>query len=371
MLKREGVMSKTILFLILMGSMLGTAAAQGPVVRAYLYNSSVNSIVLNYPYEAPTETLPVRPSLTLTGTDLSDGSYDLLVRLEARGQSLHEEKAGIRVENEKFDKSFELQQPYPAAEAVSWELSAPNQPHLAGRTTLKWSHFYGRVKYLSGKPHLTYIHLLPVTWGDPGDIYVPVTEDGTFEAQVPARVYGVINVNGVGYRFDSLERWAWDYDLTRDREETFSIGRMEVYGMRAYHINGGPPTVFVSFRPTSLTRVLKFDADGNGILDESEMKSLQAASKDSSTVLGPELRAENVKVWFDGQELPILRFDKVPEAQGGGMWQVNYILQIAPPDWKLLSGAWHEIKLEVSSQEELRGTKITDWGQGSVGFLKQ
>jgi hypothetical protein len=368
-LKQEEVMSRPILLFVLMGSMLGTATAQGTVVRAYLYNSSAHSIVVKYPYEAPSETLPVRPSLTLTGTDLSNGNYDLVVRLEARGQSLHEEKANIRVVNGSFEKGFELQQSYPAADTVSWELSAPNQSRLAGRATLKWSHFYGRVKYLSGKPRLTYIHLLPVTWGDPGDIYVPVADDGMFDAQVPSRVYGVINVNGAGYRFDSLERWAWDYDLTRDREDTFTIGRIEVYGMHAYHINGGPPTVFVAFRPTSLTRVLKYDADGNGILDESEMKTMLEASKNSPTVLGPELRAENVKVWFDGESLPILRFDMVPEAEGDGKWQVDYILQIAPHDWKHIVGGWHEIKLEVSSQEELRGTKMTDWGQGSVGFL--
>ncbi|MGD0322876.1 MAG: hypothetical protein ABSD45_03970 [Terriglobia bacterium] len=368
-------MSKPILLSILMGCMLGTSAAQGPVVRAYLFNPSVNSIVLKYPYEAPPATIPVRPSLTLTGRDLSNGSYDLVVRLEARGQSLHEEKAGIRVENGWFEKGFELQQPYPAAETVSWELSAPNQPRLAGHATLKWSRFSGRVKYLSGKPHPTYINLIPVTWESPGkiygEIYVPVADDGTFDAKVPSRVYGVVNVNGAGYGFDSLERWAWDYDLTRDREETFTIGRIELYGMHAFHINGGPPTVFVTFRPTALTRVLKFHADRNGILNESEMKSLQAALKDSPTVIGPELRAENVKVWFDGQPLPILRFDMIPEAQGDGTWQVDYILQVAPHvDREHSRGVWHEIKLEVSSQEELRGTKITDWGEGSVGFFR-
>jgi hypothetical protein len=362
-------MAKTILFLILMGAMVATAAAQGPVVRAYLYNPAMSSIILKYPYEAPPDTMPVKPSLTMTGTDMSDGSYELVVHLEAHGQSLHEEKASIRIEGGRFEKGFELPQSYPTAEAVSWEFSAPKQPRLSGHTTLTWSHFHGRVKYLNGKPHTTYIHMLPVTWGAPGDFYIPVAEDGTFDAPVPARVYSVINVNGAGYRFDSLERWAWDYDLTRDREDTFTIGRMEIYGMHAYHINGGPPTVFVSFRPTSLTRVLKFDADGNGILDESEMKTMLEASKNSPTVLGPELHAENVKVWFDGQPLPILRFDMIPEAQGEGMWQVNYILQIAPQDWRHLRAGWHEIKLEVSSQEELRGNKITDCGQGSVGFF--
>jgi hypothetical protein len=364
-------MSRRVFLFILVGCTLGRSAAQGPVVRADLYNPSVNFIVLKYPYEAPPETIPVKPSLTLTGSDLSNGSYDLLVRLEARGQSLHEEKAVIRVENGSFEKGFELQQPYPGTEAVSWEISAPNQPRMTGHTALKWSQFHGRVKYLSGKPHPTYINLIPVTWGHPGGIYVSVADDGTFDAKVPARVYGAVNVNGAGYRFDSLERWAWDYDLTRDREDTFMIGRMEVYGMHAFHINGGPPTVFVSFRPTSLTRVLKFDADRNGILDESEMKSLQAASKDSPTVLGPELRPENVKVWFDNQTLPILQFNMIPEAEGDGTWQVDYILQVAPHDWGHISGVWHEIKMEVSSQEQLRGTKYTDWGQGSVGFLTQ
>lgn len=360
---------KSLVFILWVSCALGTAQAQTSVVRAYLYNPSVNSIELKYPYEAPPDTIPMKPSLTLAGTDLNDGSYNLLVRLEAGGKPLHEEKALVRIENGSFEKSFELEHSYPGAEDVSWELSATGQPQLTGRSALKWSHFSGRVQYLSGKPHPTYINLIPVTWSHPGAIYVPVAEDGTFDAEVPARVYGVVNVNGVGYRFDSLERWAWDYDLTRDREDTFTIGRIELYGMHAFHLNGPVPTVFVTFRPTSLSRVMRFDADGNGTLDEHEMGALRAAMKDSPTVLGPELRSENVKVWFDGQPLPILRFDMIPEAEGDGTWQVDYVLQIAPHDWKHLQGTRHEIKLEVSSPEELRGTKMTDWGQGSVGFV--
>ena len=362
-------MARMVLLFVLLSCALGTAAAQAPAVRAYLYNAPVGSIDLKYPYTAPPDTISVKPSLTLAATDLNDGSYNLLVRIEAGGQSLHEEKAEIRVENGSFEKSFELEHPYPGAEDVSWELSAPGQPRLTGRSALKSSRFSGRVQYLNGKPHTTYINLIPITWSHPGGIFVPVAEDGTFDAEVPARVYGAVNVNGAGYRYDSLERWAWDYDLTHDREDAFMIGRMELYGMHAFHINSPVPTVFVIFRPTSLTRVMKFDADGNGILDEHEMKALAAAMKDSPTVLGPELRAENVKVWFDGQPLPILRFDMIPEAEGDGGWQVDYLLQIAPHDWKHIQGTRHEIKLEVSSPEELRGSKMTDWGQGSVGFL--
>jgi len=110
-------------------------------------------------------------------------------------------------------------------------------------------------------------------------------------ALLPSRVYSVINVNGAGYKYDAMERWGWDYDLTRDRVDEFAIGRTEIYGMRAFDLNGPLPTIFVMFRPTALSRLLRFDADGDGFISDDETKATLAAMKDSPTVIGPELEA--------------------------------------------------------------------------------
>jgi hypothetical protein len=110
-----------------------------------------------------------------------------------------------------------------------------------------------------------------------------------------------------------MERWAWDYDLTRDREDVFTIGRTELYSIHAFNIVGGPRTVFVAFRPTALTRVLRFDTDGDGWVSDEERKAMLAAMKSSPTVIGPELRAADVTVWLDGVEQKIAQLDRVPE----------------------------------------------------------
>jgi len=136
--------------------------------------------------------------------------------------------------------------------------------------------------------------------------------DGRFDALLPSRVYSVINVNGAGYKYDAMERWGWDYDLTRDRVDEFAIGRTEIYGMRAFDLNGPLPTIFVMFRPTALSRALRFDADGDGFISDDETKATLAAMKDSPTVIGPALEAADMKVWLNGNEEAIVRVDRIP-----------------------------------------------------------
>jgi hypothetical protein len=156
------------------------------------------------------------------------------------------------------------------------------------------------VKYLDGRWRSTYAELHPEGFASKALFSVPIGEDGRFDALLPARVYSVINVNGAGYQRDAMERWAWDYDLTRDREEVFTIGRTELYSIHAFNIVGGPSTVFVAFRPTALSRVMRFDADGDGRLSQEERKAMAPAMKVSPTVIGPELQASDVAVWLTG-----------------------------------------------------------------------
>jgi hypothetical protein len=177
-----------------------------------------------------------------------------------------------------------------------------------------------------------------------------------------------MTVNGAGYKYDAMERWAWDYDLTRDRLDEFTIGRTEIYAMRAFDLNAPLPTIFVMFRPTALSRVVRFDADGDGRLSDAETKAMMVALRDSPTAIGPELAAADVRVWLNGNEEPIVRFDRIPEYDGD-FWQVQYVLQIFPKV-RPPRGVWHEIKVEVRSKEQVRGRDVIDFGQGSVGFQR-
>ena len=346
---------------------LGSEALAEPVIRAYLYNPTADAIVLKYPYNKPPDTLPLKPTLALDGRGFENGEISLAYRIEGGRTVMHRGLLNVKVEDGWFEKEIQLPQCFPKAESVEWEMSVAGPAIVKGHAPLTWSRFRGRVEYRQGPWHSSYIYLIPVGWGSPGELYIPVGDDGTFDALVPARIYSALCANGTGYVYDSAERWAWDYDLTRDREEVFHVGRLELYGIRAFPIHGGPPTLWILFRPSSISRAHKFDANGDGVLNEEEMKSLQRGLRASPTALGPELKAENVKVWLDGQPQRILQFNQIPEAEGDGSWQVQYLVQI-PADPRPKRGARHEVKLEVESQEELHGQNMVEFGEGTAGF---
>jgi hypothetical protein len=138
--------------------------------------------------------------------------------------------------------------------------------------------------------------------------------------------------------------------------------------MRAFTLEGGQPLVFVLFRPTSLSRVLRFDQNGNGRVDEQEQQTMLEAMRKSPTVIGPVLTADQVRVWLDGNEHEIAQISQVPEASSNGIWQVQYLLQITPEE-RPLRGVWHEVRVEVETAESLSGKKVADYCEGSVGLF--
>ena len=339
-----------------------------PNIEAHLYNPPADSIKMEYRYERPTEIRELKPSLELAGHGFPNGEASLVYRIEGSDGVIFTGAVSTDIEDGHFEKQIELEEKVLKVEGVSWEFIIADNPSIEGWASLTWSRFHGRVEYMDGVMRSTYIELIPVDFNAPGRITVPVAEDGSFDAEVPARIYAVINVNGAGYLYEAMERWGWDYNLLNDREDTFTIGRMELYGMHAFDVKSPSPTVFVTFRPTALSRVLQFDADGDGRLQGEERTKMEEAMRDSPTVIGPELEAEDVRVWLNGSEQKIVQFDKIPECNGS-TWQVQYLFQIYPNP-RPNRGVWHEVKIEVESKEMLHGEEVVDFGQGSVGFYR-
>jgi hypothetical protein len=338
-----------------------------PIVSAYLWNPPVDEIELRYPYKDDVDTETLEPALVLTGNGLPHGDGTLAYALESGEHCLEHGTIDVEIPNGWFETRITPSTKFPQAERVSWSLQGAYHRPISGTASLVWSRFHGTVKYLDGRWRSSHIDMRPVTWGGaPTNFTLPVGDDGTFDALVPARVYGVLNVNGTGYGYDALERWAWDYDLTVDREDEFLIGRTELYGMRVFDTNGGPSTLFVIFRPTALSRLLRYDEDNDGFVQGSDRERLRVAMKASPTAIGPELTSDNVIVWYDGQKREIVQFDRIPEYCGDG-WQVQYLLQISVGE-KPPRGVWKEVKVEIESREQLHGTEVVDFGQGSVGF---
>jgi len=337
-----------------------------PIVETLLYNPPRDEVRWSLPYKPGSTTRNVEPVLLIYARGIPNGKRTLAYHIVSAKKSLLGGTVEVIVANGMLETAITLPGKLPEAERVAYEIRGAETPAIKGSAPLRWSRFQGQVKYLDGGWRSTYIEMFPNGFRAPGSFYVPVGDDGRFDALVPARVYSVLNVNGAGYKYDALERWAWDYDLTRPREDIFTIGRMEIYAMRAFDLNSPLSTIFVMFRPTALSRMLRFDVDGDGLISDAETKAALAEMKDSPTVIGPELKAGDVKVWLNGKEEKIFRFDRIPEYDEG-LWQVQYVLQIYP-ETRPPRGIWHELKVEVRSREMLRGREIIDFGQGSVGF---
>jgi hypothetical protein len=339
-------------------------------VEAYLFNPVTDQVVIRYPYSKPADIVSLKPSLNLVGKDFHDGEGQLSYTIEEKGRNLFTGTVAVRIKNSHFNLQIDLERKFSTADGIHWRIVCNGAEAASGHSDLAWARFHGKVAYKSGIPRSTSIVLLPVRFNGFGKIEIPVADDGIFDAMVPARVYSIVNVNGGGYRFDAMERWAGTYDLTHDREDRFDVGRTEIYGLRAFEIVGGPRSIFLFFRPSSLTRAMHFDADGDGLLSDAEMNSMLQGLKSSPTAIGPELNANSVKVWFDNMPLQVAQLNQIPEFDGDGMWQVNYIVQCPlPADQKISQNVWHHIKIEVESVETLRGKSISDFGQGSVDMM--
>ena len=344
------------------------SAHTDPTLRAYLYNPSCSEMRLRYPQSGEIEIEGLYSSLAVEGYGFTDGDYDFECSVAGKNGGITCVTQAVKIRHGRFEMGEQLEVSAKDAEELQWELRPEVNDPYKGVAHFTWSRFRGHIDFFDRKWRTPFIILWPVTWGAPGSFRVPVDETGKFDALVPARVYAVMNVNSTGYTYDAMERWAWDYDLTRDREDHFTIGRTELYGMRAFDINGGPSTIFVLFRPTALSRILQFDSNGDGILSDSDRERQMQEMRNSPIAIGPELSSDDIQIWLNGKEEQVVQVNQIPEYDGD-IWQVQYVVQIHP-EMKPERGVLHEIKVEVRSSEKLHGEKIIDFGQGSVGFYR-
>lgn len=68
---------------------------------------------------------------------------------------------------------------------------------------------------------------------------------------------------GLAEKDQRLEFWAWNFIADRDTTLNIRYHRMEVYGLRIFHIPGGMPTYQIYVRPMSLTRTLQWQKKKN------------------------------------------------------------------------------------------------------------
>lgn len=212
-------MRSSCVLLAALSSLTGVSSAD-VTVHAYLYNPRSDSAVVTYPYKRASEALTFHPHLVITGTGAPEGKYQLEYSIEGNGESASKVTVDVETRMGLLAKEVKLDRRYPTAERVRWTLKGQNTASFSGAAPLSWSRFHGKVKFLDPeKKSDAYIEMHTFGFGAPGRIYIPIEKDGSFDERVPARVYRVVNVNSAGYSYNAMERLAWYYDLTRDRED--------------------------------------------------------------------------------------------------------------------------------------------------------
>ena len=369
--KRFGQFSRTILRSVLrrfppLPLLILSMSAQK--VEVGVYRPGVSEQDMRYAPAGMDRPWLLSPLIHFYARECAPGNLELDWTLLAGGKSLTTGKERITLDGGIFEVSLPLVGPFPDADRVTWVIRQEGKT-TRGTSLLAWSNFKGKVTYEDGAWRPTYIQLHSHTWLKGQTLHIPVAGDGTFQAKVPKGIYAVLNVNGAGYCVDAMERWGWDYDLREDREDHFRLGRTELYSMHAFTIQGGPPTVFVTFRPTSLSRMLRLidPSDRTPPKNSIYMQRITETLTKDPCAIAPELSRSDVKVWMDDVAYPIASLDRVTEMSGSAVNQVQYILQFVPPR-KPIRGVAHEIRVEVLSTHTVDGKTVTDFGQSSVGL---
>ena len=126
----------------------------------------------------------------------------------------------------------------------------------------------GQVTDYNGQP----IDSCSIFWQSPSfdDIKQAITDkNGYYTTRIPKGKYqsmGAINMStyphtvkpGLAEKDQRLEFWEWNFIADRDTTLNIRYHRMEVYGLRIFHIPGGMPTYQIYVRPMSLTRTLQW-----------------------------------------------------------------------------------------------------------------
>ena len=149
-------------------------------------------------------------------------------------------------------------------------------------------------------------------------------KDGRYSLAAPKGVYMALTAVK-DYRVKSLEYWAWSVPAEKDIEINPRFDRLEVYGLNAWSVQGGYPSLMIYFRPMSLIRTGRVVADAGGMEKLGELPVLDIA---------PELEPGDIQVTIDGRPVKVLQVSRVREASGTSQYLFGCVVQVPWPDPK-------------------------------------
>lgn len=200
----------------------------------------------------------------------------------------------------------------------------------------------GQVTDYNGQP----IDSCSIFWQSPSfdDIKQAITDkNGYYTTRIPKGKYqsmGAINMSTYPHtvkprlaeKDQRLEFWAWNFIADRDTTLNIRYHRMEVYGLRIFHIPGGMPTYQIYVRPMSLTRTLQWQKEEKSSLvhaqDLSKIEQTGLSKQAKGVLLAPSADKLKAIVWIDGEKVPVLMKQEIKEYFDATEYGNAYLLTV-------------------------------------------
>jgi len=109
------------------------------------------------------------------------------------------------------------------------------------------------------------------------------------------------------YKENYLEFWCKNITLNKDIVINASIDKLEIYGLHCFRVLGAYPSLTVYFRPMSLERFDKGEAD-----------------------IPPNITEESIKVKINDEDIEVFKVNKVEE-YCGEISLTAYLIQVSLP----------------------------------------
>jgi hypothetical protein len=165
-----------------------------------------------------------------------------------------------------------------------------------------------------------------------------------------AGYHALIAVKTSEYAKSRLEYWAWNIPPAESLSINPRYHRLEVYGMNAFSVQGsGSRTVFVFFRPMSLTRSIQW-------------QSLHDSAGTAMETISPRLSVKDVVVAIDGEPSAILDLTEVREKTKTGFMR-GYLMQCALSEKKKSAGVSRIVVTVTDSENHDVGEALLFWNR--------
>ncbi|MCM1058204.1 MAG: carboxypeptidase-like regulatory domain-containing protein [Firmicutes bacterium] len=138
-------------------------------------------------------------------------------------------------------------------------------------------------------------------------VYRTVTDaEGRYALEIPDGYYPFF-IAVKAYGEENLEYWCNNIELDGELELNCRIDKLEIYGLNVFEVKGAAPALTIYFRPMSLVKVQKGEAD-----------------------IAPELTEESITCLVNGEECKLLVMNMVKEYTSEGLL-TGCLIQVSRP----------------------------------------